>query len=50
MSEPQRARPTFSTDDFRLLRSAVARHIREIGEHPDSVKYANLYHRLGRTG
>ena len=27
-------------EDFKLLRSAVARHIHEIGEHPDSVKYA----------
>ena len=50
MSEPQRARPTFSTEDFRLLRQAVEQVIRDLGEHPDSVKYANLYHRLGRTG
>lgn len=49
MSEPQRARATFSTDDFRLLRSAVVTHIRAIGDHPDSVKCANLLHRLGRT-
>lgn len=50
MSEPQRARATFSTEDFRLLRNAVAQHIRDLGEHPDSSKYANLFHRLGRTG
>jgi hypothetical protein len=50
MSEPQRARPTFSTEDFRLLRRAVVEHIRNLGEHPDSAKYSNLFHRLGRTG
>jgi len=50
MSEPKRARATFSTEDFRLLRNAVARHIRDLGDHPDLVKYANLFHRLGRTG
>ena len=49
MSEPQRARATFSTDDFRLLRNAVVAQIRAIGDDPDSVKYANLLHRLGRT-
>ncbi len=49
MTEPRLARATFSTEDFRLLRNAVARHIREIGEHPDSAKYASLFHRLGRT-
>lgn len=49
MSEPKRARATFSTEDFRLLRTAVARQIRDIGEHPDSVKYANLFHRLAST-
>ena len=50
MSDPKPARATFSTEDFRLLRNAVARHIRDLGEHPDAVKYANLFHRLGRTG
>lgn len=48
MSEPQRSRAVFSTEDFRLLRTAVAEHLRKVREEPDSVKYANLYHRLGR--
>ena len=34
MSELELARATFSTEDFRLLRSAVAHHTRQIGEHP----------------
>ena len=50
--EPSRARPTFSTDDFRLLRAAVLAHLKtpEVQDGPDSVKFSNLYHRLGRTG
>ena len=50
--EPSRARATFSTDDFRLLRAAVLAHLQDpaVQDGPDSVKYSNLYHRLGRTG
>lgn len=47
MSEPQRARAVFSTEDFRLLRNAVAHYAREKQDDPDSVKYSHLYHRLG---
>ena len=50
MSEPQKARAVFSTEDFKLLRNAVAHFAREVKDSPDSVKYANLYHRLGRMG
>ena len=50
MSEPSRARAVFSTEDFRLLRNAVAHYARTNREDPDSVKYANLFHRLGRVG
>ena len=49
-AEPARARAVLSTEDFRLLRTAVAAYIQEIQEHPESVKYSNLYHRLGRLG
>ncbi len=48
MSEPQRSRAVFSTEDFRLIRDAVAHYTREVQDKPESVKYANLYHRLGR--
>ncbi|WP_260927564.1 hypothetical protein [Novosphingobium sp. 9] len=49
MTEPQRARAVFSTEDFQLLRTAVAHYAREIGELPESSKYAHLLHRLGRV-
>lgn len=50
--EPARARAVFSTEDFQLLRTAVLTHMRqpEVQETPDSIKYSNLYHRLGRLG
>lgn len=48
--EPTRARAVFSTEDFALLRTAVLTHLRTIEDSPDSVKYSNLYHRLGRLG
>ena len=50
--QPARARAVFSTEDFRLLRDAVLSHLRrdEVQDGPDSIKYGNLYHRLGRLG
>ena len=48
MSEPQRSRAVFSTEDFRLIREAVASHLQQVRDSPDSVKFSNLYHRLGR--
>ena len=48
--EPVRARPIFSTDDFKLLTAAALTHLKTIEDSPDSVKYSNLYHRLGRLG
>lgn len=49
-AEPSRARAVFSTEDFRLLREAVVNHLQrpEVQDGPDSIKYGNLYHRLGR--
>ncbi len=50
--EPARARAVFSTADFELLRTAVLHYMRqpEVQDGPDSIKYGNLYHRLGRLG
>jgi hypothetical protein len=48
--EPARARPVFSTEDFSLLRTAVAHYLTAVGDQPVSIKFANLYHRLGRLG
>jgi predicted Zn-dependent peptidase len=48
--EPARARAVFSSEDFALLRTAVLHHLRANQDDPDSVKYSNLYHRLGRLG
>jgi len=48
--EPTRARAIFSTEDFRLLKAAVMTHLQrpEVQDSAESVKYSNLYHRLGR--
>ncbi len=48
--EPARARAVFSTEDFSLLRTAVAHYLKAIQDEPESVKFSNLYHRLGRLG
>jgi predicted Zn-dependent peptidase len=45
---PARARAVFSTEDFKLLRTAVMSYLQEVQDKPESVKYSNLYHRLGR--
>lgn len=46
--EPARARPIFSTEDFSLLKTAVLAYLKTIEDSSESVKYSNLYHRLGR--
>lgn len=48
--QPATARPVFSTEDFTLLKEAVAAYTREIADDPRSAKFSNLYHRLGRLG
>lgn len=50
MSEPQRARAVLSTEDLTLLRQAVAHYLETIQDKPESVKFAQLYHRLGSAG
>lgn len=47
MSEPTRARAVLSTEDFKLIREAVLQWLRANEDSPDSVKFSNLYHRLG---
>ena len=47
--QPARSRAVFSQEDFGLIRTAIAHYLREIQDKPESVKYANLYHRLGRV-
>jgi hypothetical protein len=50
MMEPARARPVFSSEDFKLLKEAVMHYIKVVQDEPISAKYSNLYHRLGRLG
>ncbi|MEP7221919.1 MAG: hypothetical protein ABI673_04535 [Novosphingobium sp.] len=47
MSEPTRARAVLSTEDFKLIRQAVLHYLKEIEDTPESIKFSNLYHRLG---
>ncbi|CAN5400313.1 hypothetical protein BH10PSE14_BH10PSE14_21670 [soil metagenome] len=51
MTEPHRARAVFSTEDFALMKEALATLIAKVGE--DDVRMSRisaLYHRLGRVG
>jgi len=48
-TQPTRSRAVFSQEDFGLIRTAIAHYLREVQDQPESVKYANLYHRLGRV-
>jgi hypothetical protein len=50
MPEPARTRAVFSSEDFRLLKTAVGHYLRDVQDSAESVKYSNLYHRLGRLG
>jgi len=47
--QPSRTRAVFSPEDFGLIRTAIAHYLREVQDQPESVKYANLYHRRGRV-
>jgi len=47
VTEPTRSRAVLSTEDFKLLREAVLFYLKAIEDTPESVKYSNLYHRLG---
>ncbi|HTH28576.1 MAG TPA: hypothetical protein VL918_08925 [Sphingobium sp.] len=50
MPEQARSRAVFSTEDFALLKTAVADYLQKVKDTPESIKFANLYHRLGRLG
>ena len=51
MSEPQRARAVFSTEDFALLKEALATLIAKVGDDDARMpRISALYHRLGRVG
>jgi len=47
VTEPARSRAVLSNEDFKLLREAVLFYLKAIEDTPESVKYSNLYHRLG---
>lgn len=47
MTEPARSRAVLSNEDFKLLREAVLHYLKVIEDKPESVKFSNLYHRLG---
>lgn len=47
MTEPTRSRAVLSNEDFKLLREAVLHYLKAIEDQPESVKFSNLYHRLG---
>lgn len=47
-NEPARSRAVFSTEDFALLKVAVADYLEKVKDSPDSIKFGRLYHRLGR--
>lgn len=47
--ERSRSRAVFSQQDFGLIRTAIAHYLKEVQDQPESIKYANLYHRLGRV-
>lgn len=47
MSEPARARAVLSTEDFKLIREAVLFYLKAHEDSSESVKFSNLYHRLG---
>ncbi len=50
MPEPARARPIFCSQDFALLRTAVAEYVRAHDGEEGIAKFVNLHHRLGRLG
>lgn len=48
-TQPERSRAVFSQEDFQLIRVAIGHYLQEVRDQPESVKYSNLYHRLGRV-
>ncbi|MFB0613826.1 hypothetical protein [Aurantiacibacter poecillastricola] len=50
MAHPTLARPVFSTEDFGLIRNALAVAIRNGEDNAETRKLVNLHHRMGRFG
>ena len=50
MDPQSRPRAVFTTDDFRLMREALAHYLKTSQNNGDARKAASLYHRLGRVG
>ena len=50
MDPQSRPRAVFTTDDFRLMREALAHYLKSSPGNSDTSKAASLYHRLGRVG
>ncbi|WP_165853473.1 hypothetical protein [Aurantiacibacter aquimixticola] len=48
MTQPTLARPVFSTEDFSLIRAALATAIKAGDDGAETRKLVNLHHRLGR--
>lgn len=48
MAQPTLARPVFSTEDFSLIRNAIASAIKTGEDNAETRKLVNLHHRLGR--
>jgi hypothetical protein len=48
MAQPTIARPVFSTEDFGLIRNAIAIALRHSEDNAENRKLMNLHHRLGR--
>lgn len=44
---PARARALLSTNDFQLIRAALASHAHATDDPAESARIAALYHRLG---
>ncbi|MCW1402734.1 hypothetical protein OKA06_10500 [Novosphingobium sp. MW5] len=47
MTEPARARAVLSNEDFKLIREAVLHYLKVVEDKPESIKFSNLFHRLG---
>ena len=47
---PIRQRAVFSTEDFALMKEAMAHYIASSRDNPNMAKFSSLYHRLGRLG
>lgn len=50
MTEPKKSRAIFSTEDFKLLQTALVHYLKTVDDRSELAKYSNLYHRLGRIG